>query len=216
LLLKQILQISYEKLAFHLCDSPTYRTFARLTSEQMPSRSGLQSTIRQITPGTLEKINTVLIRHWLEQGDLSVESLRIDSTVVLSNIHEPSDSSLLDDGIRVISRLMATCKDQIGVKLRFTDQRKRSKSLSFRIFNAKQPEKQLLYPHLLGCTSIVIKQAMRSIDTVRSQCTNADAGQRWVEKVEHYLGLLLRVVDQTQRRVYNDEKVPASEKIVSL
>jgi len=117
LLLKQILQVSYEKLAFHLCDSPTYRTFARLTSEQMPSRSGLQSTIRQITPVTLEKINTVLIANWLEQGDLSVESLRIDSTVVLSNIHDPSDSSLLNDGIRVISRLMATSKDQVGVKL---------------------------------------------------------------------------------------------------
>jgi len=83
-------------------------------------------------------------------------------------------------------------------------------------FQCKKPEKQVLYPQLSGCTWIVIKQAMRSIDTVRLQCTNAESGQRWVEKVEHYLGLLLRVVDQTQRRVYNDEKVPASEKVVSL
>ena len=136
LLLKQILQVSYEKLAFHLCDSPTYRAFARLTSEQMPSRSGLQSTIRQITPETLEKVNKVLIGDWVEHGVLSVESLRIDSTVVLSNIHDPSDSQLLNDGIRVLSRLMATCKDRLGIRLRFTDQRKRSKSLTFRIFNA--------------------------------------------------------------------------------
>jgi IS5 family transposase len=216
LLLKQILQVSYEKLAFHLCDSPTYRAFTRLTSEQMPSRSGLQSTIRQITPETLEKVNKVLIGDWVEHGVLSVESLRIDSTVVLSNIHDPSDSQLLNDGIRVLSRLMATCKDGLGIRLRFTDQRKRSKSLTFRIFNAKQAEKQVLYPDLLSCTGIVIKQARRAIDAVRLQSDDAEAAQRWVEKVEHYLGLLLGVVDQTQRRVYNEEKVPASEKIVSL
>jgi len=50
LLLKQILCVSYVKLAFHLCDSPTYRTFARLTEDQQPGRSGLQSTIRRIDP----------------------------------------------------------------------------------------------------------------------------------------------------------------------
>ena len=216
LLLKQILQVSYEKLAFHLCDSPTYRAFTRLSAEQMPSRSGLQSTIRQITAQRLEQVNNLLMSDWVSQGVVSVDSLRIDSTVVLSNIHDPSDSQLLDDGIRVLSRLMSKCKDQLGVKLRFTDQRKRSKSLAFRIFNAKQSEKQALYPELLGCTRIVIKQVKRAIETVRLQSHDAEAGQRWTEKVEHFLGLLLRVVDQTQRRVYNDEKVPASEKIVSL
>ena len=58
LLLKQILQVSYEKLAFHLSDSLTYRTFARLTSEQFPSRAGLHSAIRQIKSETLQQLNT--------------------------------------------------------------------------------------------------------------------------------------------------------------
>ena len=149
LLLKQILKVSYKQLAFHLCDSPTYRAFARLTCDQMPSRSGLQSAIRQITPQTLEKANNMLMRDWVNQGVLSVESLRIDSTVVLSNIHDPSDSQLLNDAIRVFSRMMSQCKKRLGVKLRFTDQRKRSKSLAFRIFNAKNAEKMTLYPKLL-------------------------------------------------------------------
>ena len=216
LLLKQTLQLSYEKLAFHLCDSPTYRTFARLGAEQMPRRSGLQSTIRQITPQTLQKVNSLLMSHWVEQGLLSVDSLRIDSTVVLSNIHDPSDSQLLNDGIRVLSRLMAKCKGRLGVRLRFTDQRKHSKSLAFRIFNAKQSEKQVLYPELLSCTRIVIKQVKRAIGTINSAHCNAIAAQRWIDEIEHYQGLLLRVVDQTQRRIYNEEKVPASQKIVSL
>ena len=210
LLLKQILQVSYTILAFHLCDSQTYRTFARLTPEQTPSRSGLQYAIRQIRAQTLEAANHLLINGWLEQGALSAESLRIDSTVVLSNIHDPSDSQLLNDGIRVLSRLMATCKDRVGVKIRFTDQRDKSKSLAFRIFNAKKAEKQALYPDLLCCTGVVIKQIYRAMDTIHLQCRDADLAQRWIEKMEHFLGLLLRVVDQTQRRVYNDEKVPSA------
>ena len=129
----------------------------------MPSRSGLQATIRRITPQTLEQVHQLFICDWIERGELSVESLRIDSTVTLSNIHDPSDSSLLDDGIRVLSRLMSKSKDRLGVKLRFTDQRKRSKSLAFRVFNSKNSEKQALYPELLRCAEIV-HQADEPID----------------------------------------------------
>ncbi len=107
LLLKQITGVSYEMLAFHLRDSATYRCFACLNSDQQPSRSGLQSTIRQISHSTLQGINQLLMTHWIENDGLSMDALRIDSTVVLSNIHPPSDSSLLYDGIRVLSRIMA-------------------------------------------------------------------------------------------------------------
>lgn len=59
LLLKQLLRVSYEQLAFHLSDSMTYCAFTRL-NHQMPSRSGLQSTIRRIGPETLEQADTQL------------------------------------------------------------------------------------------------------------------------------------------------------------
>lgn len=216
LLLKQITGVSYEMLAFHLRDSATYRCFARLNADQQPSRSGLQSTIRQISPSTLQSINQLLITHWIENDGLSMDALRIDSTVVLSNIHPPSDSSLLYDGIRVLSRMMAKCKEDLGVKLRFTNQRKRAKSLEFRIFYAKNTEKQALYPELLGCANIVNKQVNRAIETVRLAKCKAELAQHWIEGVEHFRSLLLCVVDQTQRRIYNGETVPASEKIFSL
>ena len=51
------------------------------------------------------------------------------------------------------------------------------------------------------------------IRLAKGDCENA---QRWIRKVEHFIMLLFRVIDQTQRRVYNEEDVPASEKIVSL
>ena len=91
----------------------------------MPSRSGLQSTIRRIKPETLEAVvHEMLSQNWLEQGVLSMEKLRIDSTVVASNIAPPSDSHLLNDGIRVLSRLLTKSKDDTGIKIRFTDQRR--------------------------------------------------------------------------------------------
>lgn len=216
LLLKQNLQVSYEMLAFHLSDSPTYRTFARLQADQLPSRSGLQSTIRHIKPETLKEAHQLFISHKIEDKSLSVDWLRIDSTVTDSNIAPPSDSQLLADGVRVLSRLMTQSKDKTGVKIRFTDQRKKSKSLSYHIFLAKKPEKDELYPSLLGCATRVIKQSRNAIDKVRLAKGDRENAQRWISKVENFITLLLKVIDQTQRRVYNEEDVPASQKIVSL
>lgn len=216
LLLKQILQVSFEKLSFHLSDSMTYRTFARLEADCYPSRSGLHSAIRSIKAETLEKVNGAHLGHLIEDGVISIDKLRIDSTVTASNIASPSDSQLLADSIRVLSRLMSRSKETTGIKIRFTDQRKKSKSLSYRIFNAKKAEKDHLYPQLLSCASRVLKQSNKALDRVKEECEITEFTQYWMDKIEHFRGLLMRVIDQTQRRVYNEESVPASEKIVSI
>jgi transposase, IS5 family len=216
LLLKQQLQVDYETLAFHLSDSVTYRTFARLSHTLFPSRSALQATIRKITPETLAKIHDFLTSTWLNSGIVSMEKVRIDSTVIESNIADPSDSRLLNDGIRVLSRLLLESKTITGVKLRFTDQRKQGKSLSFQIFNAKNTEKEALYPHLLQCCRVVLAQVERGLQSVRLGMENPEAAERWIKEVEHYRDLTLQVVDQTTRRVIQQESVPACEKIVSL
>ena len=216
LLLKQQLRVSYEQLSFHLSDSMTYRSFTRLAPDSMPSRSGLQSTIRRIKPETLEAIHGVLSQNWLEQGVLSMEKLRIDSTVVASNIAPPFDSHLLNDGIRVLSRLLTRSKDATGIKIRFTDQRKSSKSLSFQIFNAKKAEKERLYPDLLKLSRLVLKQVDRGLQSVRSGAGESDQKEDWVLAMEHYRDLMQQVIDQTKRRVIDKESVHSSEKLVSL
>ena len=121
MLLKQVLRVSYEQLAFHLSDSMTHRIFARLSATTMPNRSGLQSTIRSIRPETLEKVHEALSISWLKAGILSMEKLGIDSTIVTSNTAPPSDSQLLNDGVRVLSRLLMKSKNTTGVKLYFVD-----------------------------------------------------------------------------------------------
>lgn len=216
LILKQQLQVSYDQLAFHLSDSMTYRAFVRLDVGQEPKRSSLQATIRAVRPETLEKLHQFLIENWLSSGDLSCDQLRMDSTVVKSNIAPPSDSQLINDGVRVLSRNLAKCRDYTGVKIRFTDQRKAAKSLSFRIFNAKKAEKAALYPSLLRIAQTVFTQVDRALSEVKNSTTIAKGTEQWIGRVKHYRDLMEQVVSQTHRRIIDGEEVPSSEKIVSL
>lgn len=216
LLLKQQLQVSYEQLSFHLCDSMSYRAFARLPHSMAPRRSTLQATIRRIRPETIEKLHSLLIEKWLGDGEISCDSLRVDSTVVQSNIAPPSDSQLLEDSVRVLSRLLAKSKDVTGIRIRFTDKRKESKSLAYKIFNAKKAEKNLLYPSLLNIANTVAKQAERALQKVATEAKSGQHIERWVNSVQHYLHLLRQVISQTHRRVIEGESVPVGEKIVSI
>lgn len=216
LVLKQQLGCSYEQLAFHLSDSMTYRTFTRLPAHLSPSRSCLQSTIRRITPETLEQAHQVLTRNLMSAGVISMDKLRIDSTVVASHIAPPSDSQLLNDGVRVISRLLAKSNVDTGLKIRFTDKRKASKSLAFRIFNAKKAVKDELYPDLLKIARRVVMQADRGQRQVLEGGNGSAAQQKWLDALAHYRELMSRVIEQTERRVIQGERVPSSDKLVSL
>ena len=81
--------MSFEQLAFHLSDSMSYRSFVRLADHISPKKSALQATIRRIKPETLEQILQLLSGHWIEDGNISLEKLRVDSTVVKSYIAPP-------------------------------------------------------------------------------------------------------------------------------
>jgi IS5 family transposase len=215
LLLKQQLSVSYEQLAFHLSDSTTYRAFARLPINVSPGKSCLQSTIRSIKPETIEKVHSTLTSKWVAGGVIDIKKIRIDSTVIKSDITPPSDSQLLNDSVRVLSRYLVKSHSQTGIKIRFTDKRNESKSMAFSIFNAKKPVKELIYPKLLILARVVLKQVDRALTIVNNGIPTPKT-QKWIDSVEHFKTLMLRVVDQTQRRVIDGENVPASEKVVSI
>jgi IS5 family transposase len=216
MLLKQMSGDSYEKLAFHLSDSSSYRSFARLAGHYHPSKSALSNSIRRIRPQTLERVFQVINQASFEQGILDIKCLRIDSTVIKSNIAPPLDSKLLDDGIRVLSRLIAKSRDVTGVKLRLTDYRQTSKSLAARIFYGKKAEKEQRYAELIALARRVIGQSQRAIEQVDFRCSDPALSRSWIAEVTHYQHLLEVVIDQAHRRVLQGEKVPATEKLYSL
>jgi IS5 family transposase len=112
--LKQHRQLSYQELAFHLEDSASFRAFARLPHAWSPQKSVLHRTISALCAETWEQINRTLLTSAratkLERGRV----LRLDSTVTAALMHEPSDSSLLWDAVRVMVRLLREANGLVG------------------------------------------------------------------------------------------------------
>jgi len=102
--LKQYRELTYEELAFHLEDSDAFRTFSRLEMGQYPSKSILQENIKVIGEETWEAIHKEIIGYAQREKIESGRTVRVDSTTVETDIHHPTDSTLLADGIRVITR----------------------------------------------------------------------------------------------------------------
>ena len=113
-LLKQHRQLSYQELAFHLEDSASFRAFARLPHAWSPQKSVLHQTISAIRAATREQINRTLLASAratkLERGRV----VRLDSTVTAALMHEPSDSSLWWDAVRVMVRLLREAEGLVG------------------------------------------------------------------------------------------------------
>jgi IS5 family transposase len=121
-------QLSYEELAFHLEDSASFRAFARLPLAWSPKKSVLHKTISAIRSDTWEAVNRALLasakQEKLERG----ATVRIDSTVSAALMHEPSDSALLWDAVRVMTRLLRRAGKFPGAPVtRWRDRRRKAK-----------------------------------------------------------------------------------------
>jgi IS5 family transposase len=116
----------------------------------------------------------------------------------------------------VLSRLFAKSRERTGVKLQLTDYHKRSRSLAAQIFYAKKAKKQVLYPELILMAKRVITQSEKATDQLQRRGGELALSQHWVDQVVDYRTLLERVIDQAERSVLKREKVPASQKIISL
>jgi IS5 family transposase len=154
----------------------------------------------------------------LEKG----RSARIDATVVETNIHQPTDSTLLQDGIRIITRWLAEGKSLLPTPAySFVDHNRRAKKRVVTILNArKEAIRQRAYRDLLGLAGRVRGYALGAIP-VLSGFVGADSqmsleAYALVEKLERAVRMLEQVVSQTERRVFDGEKVPADEKLVSF
>ena len=105
-IVKQMHGFSYEQLAFHLLDSQSFRSFVRHPLGWMPNKSTLQRNISKISEASWKEINTVLVGWAAEKGLEKGQRIRLDSTAVESDIHHPTDSALLYDAVRTVSRAL--------------------------------------------------------------------------------------------------------------
>ena len=222
-IIKQMEGFSYEDLAFHLLDSLSYRRFCRIGfAHKGFQKSALCHNIKSISAETWEAINRILVAYGKDKGTEKGRQARIDCTVVCSNIHEPKDSNLLWDCVRVITRMLLQLNVESNeFSLTFSDHSKRAKKRMLAILNANNEKvRKKHYRDLLKVTQDTVSYAQDAVH-ILSQFPFKDLAQsilvkKRVNDLKQALKLTEKVIEQTTRRVINGEKVPANEKIFSI
>ena len=221
-LLKQYRQLSYDELVFCLTDSVSCQAFARLPMGWFPQKTTLHQTISVIADTTWEQINQAVLRSAKAHGMESGERLRIDSTVTDTPIHDPSDSTLLWDSVRTLVRLLRQADalleaQSCGVRLHYSNHSRRAKRRMWAIPSARgAAQRARLYRDLLQVTRKTLGYVTAANETLQRCGIGEMAYLTWWGDVSHYRRLIHSVIDQTERRVFQGETVPAEEKIFSL
>jgi len=219
-ILKQYRQVSYEELVFCLMDSTACQAFARLAMGWFPQKSTLQGSISAISDVTWETINARLLRSAKHTKVDKGEMMRVDSTVTESPIHAPSDSSLLWDSVRVLVRLLkgaeALAADPTAIEYRNHQRVAKKRARAIHYTRGKE-KKARLYKDLIAVTRKSL-QYVEEADRVLACVGSVEPLQYalWKAEVAQFKPLILQLIDQAERRVFQGEKVAADEKLFSL
>jgi IS5 family transposase len=222
-IIKQMEEFSYDDLAFHIVDSRCYRSFCRIgITHKGFGKSALCSNIKAILAETWEAVNRILVAYGEDKKIEKGRTVRMDCTVVSSNIHDPSDSSLLWDSVRVLTRMLGQINERFeGVKISFSDHTKRAKRRMLGVMNAKgEKTRKQQYQDLLKMTSKVVNYATSAVSALETfpfkHVCVWDSAQSMAENLREIIALTQKVIDQTTRRMIDGESVAACEKIVSI
>jgi transposase, IS5 family len=169
LILKHIRNWSYEVLEREVRANLVYRDFTHVGGAKMPDAKTMGRWGLVLGPQVLKQVHARLVKIAQDNGVTAGRRMRVDTTVVETDIHHPTDSTLLGDGVRVLTRIMrkiTKIAGAVGTKLR-----DRSRSVKFRLLEigrvarAKGPISQdklkRRYGQLLNATSRVVGQAKR-------------------------------------------------------
>jgi len=212
--LKHVKGWSFRELERELRSNLIYRLFTRYDAEATPDFSTFSRLFALLDPMLTEKIHQRVVEVAGEQGVARGGKLRVDTTVVESNIHHPTDSSLLGDGVRVLTRslgrIAARCKQGTvevvnharAVKYRLLEISRAAKSLT----ETNQERMKQSYEKLLALTRSVVRQAgevMERWEKGKLRVTGSlPSVAIQVGQIKHFLPLVQKVMAQTQERVF--------------
>jgi IS5 family transposase len=226
LVVKRLYQWSYEQTERFVADSLVLRQFCRLYWQPVPDDTTLLRWAQLVGPTTLEQLNTRVVELARALKVTRGRKLRVDSMVVETTIHHPTDSRLLGDGVRVLSRLLRRAKQVVGAEAGLGQAAFRTRTRSIRRLaqqvhrlarrkgETAAEEMKAVYARLIGIAQQSHQQAER-VRAVLEERAEA-AAQRLAQQCTHFLPLVGQAIDQATRRVLRGETVPAAEKLLSL
>ena len=209
---KEMKGMDYRELEYAQSDSRICETFIKLDDRNPFSFQMFQKYISRIKPESLHRLLVEINKIAISEGLEDVQSVSQDSTVIKTNIHYPTNNSLVWDCVKTSTRLLAQLKDEITT-LDFIDYTKSAKKTFFEINLTRGEATRLpLFHKQLILFTKVINQTSNAI---KKKSTNFIASGIQAE-LKKLLELMNRVYDITYRKEIAGEKVPNDEKLFSI
>ena len=222
--------LSLRQTVVRVDDSRALRQFVRLGMKPMMDFTTLDKLKNALRPVTWKKIHDALAQQAVREERISGDRLRLDTTAVETNIHWPTDSTLLWDTYRVLARLIERAREvDPGVvgPGRLHPRRAKREALAItraaaqkgrRARSLKRPYQRLLrrVEEILSWAAGVAHGLVDGIESQRYGAWGHAQTEALVEELAHFHGLGVRVIDQARRRVVHGESVPNGEKLFSV
>ena len=171
LILKHVRNWSYDTLEGEVRANLVYRAFTRIGDEKVPDAKRLARLGQAIGPEVIGELHERLLELARERGVVQGRKMRVDTTVVETNIHYPTDSSLLGDGARVLTRTMKKVekaagglKKRIRNRMRSVNKKVIAIALAGRLKGPEGEERRVeRYRELVSLTRKIVHQAEESV-----------------------------------------------------
>jgi transposase, IS5 family len=218
----------YRELRERIADGLTLRVFTRFGSRKVPKYQAFHRSFSRLRPETVEKLNEAVVRGAITLKIEDGSKLRVDTTVVETDVHYPTDSTLLYDGIRTVSRLVLEHLEAElpGVAKDFPDRRRRARRRMQEISRMRDRRGKndrafrRKYGDLLEVAREVVGKASTVVDKARGMSMKSLLQGALVDalrhQILHYVTLTEQVIDQAHRRVFGAEVVAADQKLYSI
>ena len=226
LVLMRLKNWDYRELRERIADGLTLRQFTDFYCDPVPKHDAFNRGFNRLTPQTLKAVNDLVVQAAVALGLEDGAKLRVDTTVVETDIHHPTDNTLLWDVVRALTRLVGRLAKALKMRCikGFRDRRRSARRRMYEIqrmtTRQRQERQTTIYRALIGIAEDVVasaKTALEKTATMRGKDLFAAMAIDAIrDEIAHYCGLGEQVIDQARRRVLEGEQVPNAEKIYSI
>jgi IS5 family transposase len=224
-ILRRVKDWDYRELRERIADGYSLRCFTRFYSGKVPKHDAFNEAFIKLRPATIKALNDLVVHGAVDLGLEDGKKLRVDTTVSETDIHHPTDSTLLWDVVRVITRFVGRLGELLpkgvsGFTNRTRSTRRRMQEIERMTAKQRHDHQQKKYRELISITEQVVGNARQVLEKTKDvhlrDLMDDIVLQETRREIEHYSHLGDRVIDQTRRRVLHGEQVPADEKVYSI
>lgn len=226
LILKHLFDWSYDDLEQEVRANLVYRAFTRIDADEVPDAKTILKIARALGPEVIEQLHRQVLEVAKRAGVTHGRRFRIDTTVVETNVHYPTDSSLLQDGVRVLTRTMQRASAALGDARGRVRDRRRSVGRRVLIIGrqARSPEtREALvrsYRQLMGTTRAVVRDARTMVRRIGQRLRTAPRAVTPTliqarERLQKMQPLVTRLLHQTRARLLGGD-IHVPDKVLSV